>query len=77
MIKSFRFGIIVRILMLAATLLLAMYLVLETEYYVSMAILSLVIIGQVFALITYLERTNILLTRFLEAIRYSDFTGAF
>ena len=77
MIKSFRFGIIVRILMLAATLLLVMYLVLETEYYVSMAILGLVIIGQIGALITYLERTNTLLTRFLEAIRYSDFTGAF
>ncbi|HBX66369.1 MAG TPA: hypothetical protein DEG32_09485, partial [Balneolaceae bacterium] len=77
MIKSFRLGIIIRILMLAASLLLVMYLVLETEYYVSMAILSLVIVGQIIALITYLERTNILLTRFLEAIRYSDFTGAF
>jgi nitrogen fixation/metabolism regulation signal transduction histidine kinase len=77
MIKSFRFGIIVRILMLAATLLLVMYLVLETEYYVSMAILSFVIVGQVVAMIHYLERTNVLLTRFLEAIRYSDFTGAF
>ncbi len=77
MIKSFRFGIILRILMLAATLLLVCYLVLETQYYVSMVILGAIIIGQVIALIKYLERTNILLTRFLEAIRYSDFTGAF
>ncbi|MCP9291791.1 sensor histidine kinase [Gracilimonas sediminicola] len=77
MIKSFRFGIILRILMLAATLLLVCYLVLETEYYVSMVILGAIIAGQVIALIKYLERTNVLLTRFLEAIRYSDFTGAF
>lgn len=75
--KSFRFGIIVRMLLLAATLLILMYLFLETQYYVSMAILSLIIVGQIIALIKYLERTNILLTRFLEAIRYSDFTGAF
>jgi signal transduction histidine kinase len=77
MIKSFRFGIILRILMLAATLLLVCYLVLETQYYVSMVILGAIIVGQVIALIKYLERTNVLLTRFLEAIRYSDFTGTF
>ena len=77
MIKSFRFGIILRILILAATLLLFVYLLLETQYYVSMVILGCIIIGQIVALIKYLERTNILLTRFLEAIRYSDFTGAF
>lgn len=75
--KKFRYGVIVRIILLAAALLLLMYLVLETQYYVSMAILSLAIIGQIIALIKYLERTNVLLTRFLEAIRYSDFTGSF
>ena len=77
MIKSFRLGIIVRILLLAVTLLLVMYLILETQYYVSIVILSFIIAGQVISLIKYLERTNILLTRFLEAIRYSDFTGSF
>lgn len=54
-----------------------MYLILETSYYVSMSILGIVIIVQLMALIKYLERTNELLTRFLEAIRYSDFTGSF
>ncbi|MEX2605211.1 MAG: HAMP domain-containing sensor histidine kinase [Gracilimonas sp.] len=77
MIKSFRFGIILRVVLLAASLLLFMYLILETSYYVSISILALVIIGQIITLIKYLERTNILLTRFLEAIRYSDFTGSF
>ncbi|MDR9418690.1 sensor histidine kinase [Gracilimonas sp.] len=75
--KSFRFGIIIRVLLLAVSLLGLMYLVLETSYYVSMTILGIVIIGQIIALIKYLERTNELLTRFLEAIRYSDFTGSF
>jgi nitrogen fixation/metabolism regulation signal transduction histidine kinase len=54
-----------------------MYLILETSYYVSISILGVVIIGQIMTLIKYLERTNVLLTRFLEAIRYSDFTGTF
>lgn len=77
MIKSFRLGIVLRILVLALSLLLVLYLVLETHYYMSMVILSLVVVGQILALIKYLERTNILLTRFMEAIRYSDFTGTF
>ena len=75
--KSFRFGIIIRVVLLAATLLAMMYLVLETSYYVSMSILGFVVIGQIIVLVKYLERTNMLLTRFLEAIRYSDFTGSF
>ncbi|MEX0662249.1 MAG: HAMP domain-containing sensor histidine kinase [Balneolaceae bacterium] len=77
MIRSFRFGILIRVLLLAATLLVLMYLILDTSYYVSVSILGAVIIGQIIALVKYLERTNILLTRFLEAIRYSDFTGTF
>lgn len=76
-IKSFRLGIIARILLIAASLLLFMYLVLESTYYVSMTILVVIILVQVISLIHYLERTNILLTRFLDAIRYSDFTGTF
>lgn len=35
------------------------------------------IIGQVFSLIYYVERTNRDLTRFLESIKYSDFSGSF
>lgn len=64
-------------LLLAATLLALVYLILDTSYYVSMSILAVVIIGQIITMVKYLERTNILLTRFLEAIRYSDFTGTF
>ncbi len=64
-------------LFLALTLLLLVYLIFESEYYVSMTILSLVIVAQVVSLIRFLERTNELLTRFLDAIQYSDFTGSF
>ena len=63
--------------LLALSLLGLMYLILETSYYVSMSILGVIIIGEIVSLIRYLERTNVLLKRFLDAIRYSDFTGSF
>lgn len=77
MIKNFRFVLILRVLLIACTLLLIMYLLLKTDFYVSIVILTLVVLLQIIFLIRYLEHTNILLTRFLEAIRYSDFTGTF
>ncbi|MEX0719699.1 MAG: ATP-binding protein [Balneolaceae bacterium] len=77
MIKNFRMGVIIRVLLIAATLLLLMHLFLETEYHMSMAIVVLIAVVQLILLIKYLEQTNILLTRFLDAIKYSDFTGTF
>lgn len=77
MIKHFRFGVVTRVLLLASTLALMIYLVLETVFYVSIMILALVVLVQIILLIRYLEHANVLLTRFLEAIRYSDFTGTF
>lgn len=70
-------GIVIRISFLTATIFMVTYLVLDTQYYVSQFILSIIIVIQVIMLAKYLERTNVLLTRFLEAIKYSDFTGAF
>lgn len=77
MIKRFRLGITIRVLFLAATLFLLLYLILETQYYISMSFLGLMIVVQIVLLIQFLEKTNVLLTRFLESIRYSDFTGTF
>lgn len=77
MIKNFRLGVIIRVLLISVTLLLLMYLLMEAEYYVSIAIVALIVVIQIILLIKYLEQTNILLTRFLDAIKYSDFTGTF
>lgn len=77
MIKRFRLGITIRVVLLTLTLLLLLYLILETSYYISIGFLAILTILQVVFLIQFLERTNVLLTRFLESIRYSDFTGTF
>lgn len=42
-----------------------------------MGFLVILTVLQIVFLIQFLERTNVLLTRFLESIRYSDFTGTF
>jgi two-component system, NtrC family, nitrogen regulation sensor histidine kinase NtrY len=75
--KTFRFKLIIRILLLAATLFALIWLWLETEYYVSIALLLILAIFQTAGIISFLEKTNQLLTRFLDAIQYSDFTGTF
>lgn len=75
--KTFRLKLIVRVLLLAATLFAMIWLWLETEYYVSIALLFILAFFQTAGIISFLEKTNLLLTRFLDAIRYSDFTGTF
>lgn len=77
MIKNFRFGVIWRVTFLVGTIALWLFLLFRTEYYVSMTLLFFVIIMEVIQLVKYVERTNEKLTRFLNSIRYSDFSRAF
>lgn len=77
MIKNFRIGVIWRVAFLVATIALWLFLIFRTDYYVSMTLLLIVMVLQVTHLIRYVERTNEKLTRFLNSIRYSDFSRAF
>jgi len=75
--RNFRIGVIWRVLVLSASIGLWFLLLLQTEYYVSLSILTIIIIMQVFSLIRYVEKTNQRLTQFLNSIRYSDFSRSF
>lgn len=75
--RNFRFGVTWRVLGLVFSLALWMYLFYYTSYYVSMVILALFIVYQVTQLVRYVEKTNRKLTRFLNSIRYSDFSQSF
>ena len=66
-----------RIVLLAASMLLCLYFVVYTEKYVSGVIVSLLVVYQIYELYQYVIETNRKLTRFLEAVRYSDFTAGF
>ncbi len=77
MLKNFRLNIIFRVLLLAGSMGICNYLWLNTAFYVSAALLSLLIVYQIIRLIHYVELTNRKLGRFLSSIRYSDFSRSF
>ena len=76
-LNKFRLGVIARLSLLTGTLALWLYLIYQTEDYVTITLLSAAIIFQFVWLIKYVEQTNEKLTRFLDSIRYSDFSRSF
>ena len=77
MLKNFRFQVIFRVVLLAASIAVCMYLWIATEFYVSAVLLVLLVIYLMVRLIYYVEETNRKLSRFLNSIRYSDFSRSF
>ncbi|MGB3586661.1 MAG: ATP-binding protein [Tunicatimonas sp.] len=75
--NRFEWTLLVRIILLAASMLLCLYFVFYTERYVSGVIISLLVIYQIYELYQYVLEANRKLTRFLEAVKYSDFTAGF
>ena len=75
--SSFRLICAVRIILLAATIALLIYLIDQTSLFATDLIVGAAIIAQIVSLIHYVERTNRDLTRFLTSIRYSDFSQTF
>ena len=74
--KQFRFNIVLRVLLLAATC-LALFITLSSTYTFTPILVVGLIIYQVWSMIRYVDRTNRELASFLESIRYSEFTRSF
>lgn len=75
--RRFRIVLIARVLLLCGTIYLFYFLILKTSYYAATLIVASVIAYQITTLIQYVEKTNRDLTRFLDAIKYSDFSQTF
>ncbi len=75
--KRFRLQIALRVIALAATVFLLMYLYGREQYSVSTGIVLLLVVLQVLSLIFYAERTNKKLIKFLQNIRHADFSSTF
>jgi nitrogen fixation/metabolism regulation signal transduction histidine kinase len=75
--KSFRIICTVRIVLLAATILLLIYLLQQTSLFATSLIVGAVVVVQIISLIHYVEKTNRDLARFLASIKYSDFSQTF
>lgn len=75
--KHFRLICILRVALLCVTTCLFFYCLFFSEYYATLAIIGACVVYQTWALIHYVERTQRDLTRFLQAIRYEDFSQSF
>ncbi len=75
--ENYKLGLLVRLVFLFASLALLSYLLIGPGYLVTSLVLSLIILLQIFSLLHYLDRTNIEVTRFLDALRYEDFSQTF
>jgi two-component system, NtrC family, nitrogen regulation sensor histidine kinase NtrY len=75
--KNFRLNVIIRVLLLTATLFLLLWVFEADKYYVTPVLIVILAFIQVFSLIYYVDKTNRDVTSFLESIRFSDFTRSF
>ncbi len=75
--KNFRIVTTLRILMIVALTFFLMYLLFQTRLNALAGIVLILIIVQSISLIKYVEKTNRDLSRFLDAIKYEDFTQIF
>jgi len=74
--KNYRLNIIVRVILLAASIYL-LFFSLKSNLFIAPVIVAVIIIFQVASLIRYLDKTNRELTSFLQSIRFSEFTRSF
>jgi len=75
--KRFQIICAVRIIVLAASIFGLSFLVLNTSLYATMVILGITIVIQIGSLIVYVQKTNRDLARFLDSIRFGDFSQTF
>ena len=75
--KGFRIRVIIRVLLIALTIVAMLYTLLQLKAVFAFIILLVVLGIQLYDLFHFVENTNRKLTRFLESIRYSDFVSTF
>jgi two-component system, NtrC family, nitrogen regulation sensor histidine kinase NtrY len=73
----FRLGVLIRIGLLLLVLLLFTYLIQQPGRHLMAALIGVAVLLQAIELFRFTEVTNKKLTRFLESIRYSDFSTGF
>jgi len=75
--NRFRLMIILRLLFLAATLVLAAYLLFFAQRTFAVGLFAVAAVAQFLSLIRYLDRSNRQLARFLDSIQHEDYTQTF
>jgi two-component system, NtrC family, nitrogen regulation sensor histidine kinase NtrY len=76
-LDKFRLKCLLRILLLSATIYLFIYVLSQTHLYTTAVLIGLFIILQIYGLLHFVDKTNRDLSRFLQAIKYADFSQSF
>jgi two-component system nitrogen regulation sensor histidine kinase NtrY len=77
MVASFRVQCVTRVLLIVGSVFVLLFLLMQTSFYFTATLAGALVIGQVLALIRFVEKTNRDLARFLDAIEFDDFTQSF
>jgi two-component system, NtrC family, nitrogen regulation sensor histidine kinase NtrY len=75
--KKFKINVLIRTLMLAASIGLLFFLFFTSGYKATLIILGFLISYQIYSLLRYVDITNKELARFLQSIKYADFSQSF
>jgi len=75
--KNFRLNIILRVIFIVITSYVLATVLHTGIYFMTPFLLIVLILVQVFSLINYIEKTNRIVTSFLESVRFSDFSRTF
>jgi len=75
--KRFKIVCITRVILLVGSMYLFLHLLLRTQLYATLLIVAILAIYQIYALIAYVDKTNRDLSRFLHAIKHTDFSQSF
>ncbi|RJX30491.1 MAG: ATP-binding protein [Desulfurivibrio sp.] len=75
--KHFRTNCTIRLVLISGTIVLLVYLLSRTDLVVTPLIVGLTAAAQAASLYRYVEKSNRELARFLESIKYSDFSQSF
>lgn len=75
--KNFRINATIRLILLTFTIFGFFYTWLNYEFFITPALIAVVVVLQVYALYKYVDKTNRDLASFLESIRFSEFTRSF
>jgi two-component system, NtrC family, nitrogen regulation sensor histidine kinase NtrY len=75
--KNFRLNIIIRVFLLVVSGYILVSVLHSGGYFMTPFLLIILILVQIVSLIHYIEKTNRIVTSFLESVRFSDFSRTF
>ncbi len=75
--RHFRLACVWRVVLLGITIYLFVYLLNRTSFYALTFMTGLIILYEIYSLIHFVEKTNRDLNRFLDAVKYEDFSQSF